>query len=196
MKHLNPAKIAHEVNNPLAIVKGRLDVLRRLVSTDRFDRAMFEAELEKVEAALQRLMRSIPGFENRVWNDLSSFPEGNGRALVIEDEADLSDALKFFLAEAGIAAVTCASGAEALERLKSEKFGVVLCDYRLPDMQGNEVLREAPDNGTPWVFVTAYPDVFKEVGSDPRVRQVLRKPIDFRQIVEAIYAILTLGAMP
>lgn len=193
MEQKRSSRLAHEVNNPLAIVKGKIDVLRRLLHTDRFDRERFARELEKVEVAVMRLVKSIPGFENRVWNDLTSFPEGKGRALVIEDEADLAESLKFFLSEAGIESVICGTGAEALKVLGTEKVGIVLSDYRLPDMQGCDLLASAPDDGTPWVFVTAYPDVFKEIGSDARVRQVLRKPIDFRQIVEAAYMILTLA---
>ena len=64
------------------------------------------------------------------------------RVLIVDDEVELVQALVERLDLRGIAAVGVNSGAEALERLQSDTFDVLLLDVKMPGMGGLEVIRE------------------------------------------------------
>jgi PAS domain S-box-containing protein len=59
-----------------------------------------------------------------------------GRVLVVDDEADIRAFLRDLLAAEGLAVRTAASGREALGLLAEERFDAILCDLRMPEMDG------------------------------------------------------------
>lgn len=82
------------------------------------------------------------------------------RVLVVDDEPDIRTVVRLALETVGGYSVcTCASAAEALERLEDFGPDIVLLDVMLPDMEGPvalERLREQPAGETvPVVFLTA-----------------------------------------
>ncbi|HWD16595.1 MAG TPA: ATP-binding protein [Casimicrobiaceae bacterium] len=62
--------------------------------------------------------------------------------LIVDDEPEIRDSLAEILGSAGHGAVTAASGREALQRLSTDAFDVVLTDIRMPDMDGRVLYRE------------------------------------------------------
>src|ERR1700742_185353 len=70
-------------------------------------------------------------------------PEQKTRILVVDDVADNRDILVRRLVRRGFDAVEASGGRQALELLTGEQpFDVVLLDIMMPDMSGNDVLRE------------------------------------------------------
>jgi two-component system response regulator ChvI len=87
------------------------------------------------------------------------------RVAVVDDDADFRGALCFHLSDEGLEPIACAGGRAALERLGAETVDVILLDWRMPDMNGMEVLRELRQRGTttPVIFLTGLADdVFEE----------------------------------
>src|ERR1700753_1269940 len=75
--------------------------------------------------------------------DNGQAPERKIRVLVVDDVADNRDILTRRLARRGFDAVEASGGKQALELLSGEQpFDVVLLDIMMPDMSGNDVLRE------------------------------------------------------
>jgi two-component system, NtrC family, response regulator AtoC len=65
------------------------------------------------------------------------------RVLVIDDEENLRHYLQLVLGEAGYQVETASDGAEALERMQHHTWDIVLCDIRMPRMDGMAFLKEA-----------------------------------------------------
>ena len=63
------------------------------------------------------------------------------RILVVDDQREILDVTSLVLQSAGYATETASSGDEALERLISEPFDLVLLDINMPGMDGWETLR-------------------------------------------------------
>jgi len=61
------------------------------------------------------------------------------RALIFDDHLLMRDTLKTLLTNEGFTVSICANGREGLEIAKKSAFGIFLLDYRMPDMNGDEV---------------------------------------------------------
>src|ERR1700751_244938 len=70
------------------------------------------------------------------------------RVAVVDDDDEFRRALCFHLSDQGLEAVACSGGRAALEFLGGESVDVILLDWRMPDMNGLEVLRELRQRGT------------------------------------------------
>ena len=77
--------------------------------------------------------------------------------LVVDDDQAMRDLLVRLLQHEGVAIETCASGKEALGRLESQTYNIVLLDIGLPDISGLDVLREkaASAPNTRFLIITA-----------------------------------------
>src|SRR3569833_978977 len=69
-------------------------------------------------------------------------PERKTRGLVVDDGADNRDILVRRLARRGFDAIEASGGRQALELIAEQSFDVILLDIMMPDMSGNDVLRE------------------------------------------------------
>jgi DNA-binding response OmpR family regulator len=63
--------------------------------------------------------------------------------LIVDDEPTVIDVLKVVLKKHHIEAKGAATGEEALQLLKTERFGCLVCDKNLPGKSGLDVIREA-----------------------------------------------------
>jgi len=69
------------------------------------------------------------------------------RILIVDDDPGLRKSLGMLLAEDGHDVTSEDRAGPALERLRGEPFDVVLCDVRMPDMDGLAFLRAYRDRG-------------------------------------------------
>jgi len=77
--------------------------------------------------------------------------------LLIEDDRNLLGITRDYLAKKGLISVhTATSAAEALELLKKRNYDVIVSDYRMPDMDGLELLKylRASGNEIPFIMFT------------------------------------------
>ncbi|MCC8424823.1 sigma-54 dependent transcriptional regulator [Mucilaginibacter sp. UR6-11] len=83
------------------------------------------------------------------------------RILIIDDEVNVAVLLSKFLTRNGFEVSTASSGNSGMEYLKNEEFDLVLCDYRLEDTDGREMLRKIkskyPKTGV--IIITGYSDI-------------------------------------
>jgi C4-dicarboxylate-specific signal transduction histidine kinase len=75
--------------------------------------------------------------------------------LVVEDDAALRKLMEKHLASNGHHTVGVASGAAALEWLKQESPSLMLLDYSLPDMRGEQLIEQIQAQGRRLPFVVA-----------------------------------------
>jgi len=61
--------------------------------------------------------------------------------LVVDDDPEIREMTALLLSGAGHRVETAASGEEALDLVRRQRFGVVLLDINMPGMDGWEVLR-------------------------------------------------------
>jgi DNA-binding NtrC family response regulator len=83
------------------------------------------------------------------------------KVLIVDDEERMRSLLEDVLAMLGYDVATASTGAEALALVQAQLFDTVLCDIRLPEMDGLELLREIKrhDSSVEVVMVTGFPAV-------------------------------------
>jgi DNA-binding NtrC family response regulator len=69
------------------------------------------------------------------------------RVLVVDDEPGLRQSLGLLLTDAGYSVTAEQNGRRALERATAEPFDLVLCDVRMPEMDGLTFLRHYRERG-------------------------------------------------
>ena len=62
--------------------------------------------------------------------------------LIVEDDSDLLEVLKYVLEEAGYATSLASDGAQALELARSEPIDLVILDVSMPGKSGIDVVRD------------------------------------------------------
>ncbi len=101
------------------------------------------------------------------------------RVLLVEDDERIQQALGLALSDEGFSVDVAGSGEEALHRLETESFDVVLVDLTLPGVDGLEVVRTLRTRGDlPIIVVTARTDARDviaglEAGADDYVTKPL-----------------------
>src|SRR5215212_6146414 len=83
------------------------------------------------------------------------------RILVIDDDVDMCLLLKRFLSKNGYEVTLAHNGKKALEELENAEPNLVLCDFRLEDIDGKELLIKIKERypRTPVIMVTGYSDI-------------------------------------
>ncbi|MCA1591276.1 MAG: sigma-54 dependent transcriptional regulator [Acidobacteria bacterium] len=104
------------------------------------------------------------------------------RILVVDDEPTMADSLKQNLTEEGYTVDTASSGAEAIELFDRGGHHIAICDLRLGDTDGMEVLRHIKDThpSTEVIVVTGHGSVESAVeATKAGAFWFLEKPFDF-----------------
>jgi len=102
------------------------------------------------------------------------------KVLVVDDDPVVGKSFDRVLKSKGYAVITARSGAEALDKLRAEKYDVVFTDIKMPGMNGLEVA-ERVKASQPWlpvVIVTGYgTDANETRAKAAGVAGFLRKPL-------------------
>src|SRR6266851_9590974 len=119
---------------------------------------------------------SKPGFPQR-------------RILVVDDEPFVCDAVKMMLSFDGHVVETASNGKEALALFDKGKFDLVITDFAMPNMKGDElaaaIKARAPKQ--PVVMITAYAEMIQSSGNPlSGVDFIISKPFLLENLREAI----------
>lgn len=83
-----------------------------------------------------------------------------GKILLIDDDHDFRQLIEFDLKRRGYQVVTASDGEEGLQKVKSEKPGLVLVDIKMPKMDGytfvRRLRREEEGRDLPLIVLTSF----------------------------------------
>jgi CheY-like chemotaxis protein len=116
------------------------------------------------------------------------------RILVADDEPSVCRAYQMMLQHCGHGVQTVNGGAAALDLLAAESFDLVITDYLMPDMKGDELVaeikRRQPDRRV--IMVTAFADDIVAYGRPTGGADfILSKPFRMDEIRDAIAKVMT-----
>ena len=117
------------------------------------------------------------------------------RALIVEDEASIREIVRFHLSLAGFETAEVADGRAALDRLRADRFDLVVLDVMLPGVDGVTLCRAmrsgGPNQRAGVLMLTARdtePD--KVIGLESGADDYLTKPFGVREFMARVTAVL------
>jgi len=122
---------------------------------------------------------------------------GKNTVLVVEDDRNLLDTLRYNLKTEGYEVLTAADGAAAVEIAQRAKPDLILLDVMLPEMDGFEVCRILRKEMTvPILMLTAKAEeTDKVVGLEIGADDYMTKPFGLRELLARVKAMLRRSKM-
>ncbi len=119
------------------------------------------------------------------------------KILVVEDDRNLQDTLKYNLVKEGYGVTTASDGEEALETAHREKPSLIILDVMLPKINGFEVCRILrKEMNTPILMLTAkVEEIDKVVGLEIGADDYMTKPFSLRELLARVRAMLRRSKM-
>jgi len=109
--------------------------------------------------------------------------------LAVDDEPSVRRSIKMLLEHDGHQVTAADSGEAALAELAQRKFDLVITDFSMPGMQGDQLvarIRQLMPN-QPIIMATGFVEDYKVFGqASGRVDALLLKPFSFKELREAI----------
>ena len=117
------------------------------------------------------------------------------KVLLIEDEPNIIEAIRFLLSRDGWSVHTHANGADAVEKVNRVAPDLLVLDMMLPGRSGMDILRDLRSNpateGLPVLMLTARGqtrdrDMAEKAGANP----FMTKPFSNTEVLEAVRKLL------
>ena len=124
-----------------------------------------------------------------------------GRVLLLEDEGDVAELIRYNLARDGYDVILTTNGPDALEMAREARPDVILLDILVPRLNGWEVcrrLKQDPDlAGIPVIMVTGCVEEGDKVqGFELGADDYVTKPFSPRELVARVRAVARRGELP
>lgn len=114
-------------------------------------------------------------------------PTPGPKLLLIDDDAAVRHSFSVYLEDSGYSIIEAPNGSAGVALFESERPDLVLCDLRMPDVDGLDVIRQvtAKDSNTPIIVISG----FGEVGDAVQALRLgasdyLMKPIKNLEVLE------------
>ena len=115
------------------------------------------------------------------------------KILIIEDDTELAEAMRFRLEKEDFTVDICHDGEEGLYYMQENMYDMVIMDRMLPSMNGTDVLRTARKAhiSTPVIFLTALGELNDKVtGLECGADDYMVKPFAFEELLARIRCIM------
>ena len=106
------------------------------------------------------------------------------KILVVDDHSDIVVSISNYLDFNGFQTIKAHNGKMAIEKAKEEKPDLILLDIMMPKVSGFDVCKALPKQKV--LFMTAYDDLAEESKQYKNSIGLLRKPIDFEELMEIL----------
>jgi len=113
---------------------------------------------------------------------------GRPEVLIVDDEALIRELLATEFEKRGISTETASNAMEALEKIKTNNFSLVISDLRMPGGNG-ELLLKPPskeDSNPPVILMTSIVDDTRATLISRGALAVIQKPLRIKDLVEEI----------
>lgn len=114
--------------------------------------------------------------------------ERQPNVLVVEDDAPLLHSTVSCLRDVGFMVDSAGNGAQALARLATRKFDVVVSDMRMPALDGVELLHII-NEAYPWlpvIMITGYTEASEVEELYGRAYSYFAKPFDIEELIACV----------
>jgi len=147
---------------------------------------------------LAPLLLSLKIMEYTPQHDVSAQPANSidfKSILLVDDDAQLAEALQWILADAAFLVDVAHNGEEALPKIKEHQYDAIVCDVMMPKLRGDELFQRAielrPYLSDRFIFITGF-------AADPKINlflcktgsKYLMKPFPVQTLIDCVKQLL------
>lgn len=123
------------------------------------------------------------------------------KILVVDDDSELVELLRFNLKKAGYSIGTAFNGVDALKKARSLVPDLIILDLAMPELDGFAVCeilrRDDSTRAIPIIMLTALSsELGRLAGLESGATEYLTKPFSPRAIVERVHGLLEVSSKP
>jgi DNA-binding HxlR family transcriptional regulator len=173
----------NDIKQKTGEISGKVltDSLKDLAERDVIEKNLISENPRRVKYSIKEKGKEIkPILDDLIdWNEKY---DGERKVLVVDDEEKLADIYSKWL-DSRFNVSKATNGKEALEKVESENFDLVVLDRMMPDMKGRELLEKikAGLNNVRAIMVTAKePEI--EI-AEFEIDEYLTKPVDEEELL-------------
>jgi DNA-binding response OmpR family regulator len=114
------------------------------------------------------------------------------KALIVDDDPNISELLRLYFDKDGFAVVSCLDGEKAVETFNQTSPDVIILDLMLPGKDGYDIMREIrKTSDVPILMLTARGDTLdKVVGLELGADDYVQKPFEPKELLARVKAVL------
>lgn len=114
--------------------------------------------------------------------------------LIVDDEEIIIKSISKLLRKQNFDVITCKTGSAAIEAVRNSNFGLLICDIRMPEVNGVETIRQIrlirqqlKLSSIPEIVITGYAesDLNQEI-EDLQVAEYIYKPFDINDFLNLV----------
>jgi two-component system response regulator ResD len=122
--------------------------------------------------------------------EMSMAKKHTPRILVVDDEKDIREITQAFLVLNGYDVTTAENGKEALDKLLTDSYDVVITDLQMPKMGGIELLEKISQNKLNAITIVLTGYAIKRSDFPKELFAHLRKPFSHKQLIQVVQVAL------
>ena len=165
----------------------KISVLELLTNLLKENEEKLEALIEKMEIVEHTVTQNTRLSKTLKEYDSTTRVESlSQNILVVDDDRNLANSFKLILESVGYNVDTVHSGLAALYKITKKTYDLVILDWILPDMLGDEVAKKIEENHsyTDIIFITGYSMLKGEAEGQLDKKEILMKPIEPDSLLE------------
>lgn len=110
--------------------------------------------------------------------------------LIVDDEPDILELMEEEFNYYGYQTMTADCGVNAIEKIRSNRFDIIVSDYKMPNGNGMAVLDEvnsmSPETRPDFFFVSGQADISIQDAIDAGAKKFFSKPFDLDDLIKEI----------
>lgn len=113
------------------------------------------------------------------------------KILIIEDERDIEELLRFFLEDSGYEVAVARDGLEGITAFQKDRYDLILLDIMLPEVNGFELMEYIREYHIPVIFITARSRLEDKVkGLGLGADDYITKPFALAELIARVECVL------
>ncbi|TFB12177.1 response regulator [Candidatus Marinimicrobia bacterium MT.SAG.3] len=198
------AAVAHEISQPLQALTIISDMAKGdwKANIDLLDK--IPEQIEKISALVEKMMdlenvKTMDYAGGVEIVDLNRSAGGKNpvirKVLVIDDNEEVLAMITEVIRGEEIEVDSASTGEEGLEMIEKNEYGLIICDIKLPNIDGFELFKSVRDRlgATKFVFMSGYITIDKHMELISQAYAFLQKPFNVKQIINILNKIFNSG---
>ena len=165
----------------------KIDVIELLLNLLKENETKLETIIEKIET-VEHTITQNPRLSKTLkeYDPTTTVESLSQNILIVDDDKHLANSFKLILESVGYTVDTVHTGLAALYKMTKKTYDLVILDWILPDMLGDEIAEkiEEEHGSADIIFITGYSMVKGQIEGLHGEKELLMKPVEPVSLLE------------